>query len=90
VIESAVCKGCEKADSDTRIVINIGDSAALEFHSVWKCAAGGRSKSAVEAVLGNDARTSWRGRHIVCRIRRASRERCGRRDEDAVFRFRVG
>ncbi|MEA3249527.1 MAG: SufD family Fe-S cluster assembly protein [Patescibacteria group bacterium] len=56
VIETALCKGCERADIDTEIDIILGEGAVLHFHSVRKCAAGGRSQSVVRAALEKDAR----------------------------------
>jgi Fe-S cluster assembly protein SufD len=56
VIETALCKGCERPDTDTKVEIDVGEGAKLDFHSVRKCAAGGRSRSVVQAKLAKDAR----------------------------------
>jgi Fe-S cluster assembly protein SufD len=47
------CQGCERADSETNIVIDIAEGASLDFCSVRKCAAGGRTVSAIEAILAS-------------------------------------
>ncbi len=64
VIEAALCQGCERADTDTGVILDIGEGSRVDFHSVRKCAAGGRTASAVEAVVGGDASL----RIVDCRL----------------------
>jgi len=56
VVESGMCHGCKRVDSETKVEIIVGDGARLDFHAVGQCAAGGRTGSSVEASVGKGGR----------------------------------